>query len=87
MNLQGKLQPSMKSSVRGNERTWTLKGSNLNTDYNNKPNGVDSKAELSYKNSNEGVRPSSNRLSSLNRPESSNRSSKTKLPSPIREES
>lgn len=87
MNIQGKMQPSMKSSVRTNDRTWTLKGNNLNSDYNNKPERVDSKAELTYVNSNEGIRPGTNRLSSLNRPESSNRSSQTKLPTPTREES
>lgn len=80
--IDNKIQPSMKTSGRGNEKTWTLKGNNLIGEYN-KPVRGNSKTELSYSHTNEMSerRPPSKRLTSLGRPESSNRSSQNKLPS------
>lgn len=74
-----KIPPAMKSSGRGEGKSWTLKGNNLNNDYNT-PVRDSSKSDLSYIQNPETVRPPSNRLNSIRRPESSGRSSQNNIP-------
>jgi hypothetical protein len=75
----GKIQPGMKSSGRG-EQTWTLKGNNINNELS-KPKRGNSRDEHSYSHINEIPNlPPSQRLNSLGRADSSGRSSMNKLP-------
>jgi hypothetical protein len=78
--MDGKIQPSMKSSGRDGERTWTLKGSNINNEFpiSKRADSID---EVAYSHTNNiQNRPPSQRLSSLGRADSSSRSSLNKLP-------
>lgn len=76
----------MKTSGRGHERSWTLKGSNVSNDY--RPMRGETNTDFSYSYTNDiNNRPPSKRLNQVTVPEPSNRSSHPKLPSNTQSES